>query len=246
MGDALKSYEEIYQKVIEIKRNHFAGKEIWFRGQGVESYFLKPSLLRSGKGIKIEEELYREYCKLASGIGLKKDTEWENLVDMQHYGIPTRLLDWTDNLNVALYFAESGAIADKNMSLYIMDPEALNRLSGKKGIPSLQDGNVELSYMRNYVHMMPFPAQYPIAVKCNYTNGRIKAQSGMFTVHGQEEFGKDILSTVLEINKSIYKINIAPEARESLKEYLGIVGINQCTIFPDIQGVARHLRDMII
>lgn len=40
-----------------------------------------------------------------AGLGLNKNSEWETLIDMQNYGVPTRLLDWMSNLGIALYFA---------------------------------------------------------------------------------------------------------------------------------------------
>lgn len=238
-----KSYQEIYNLVSEIKRSHFESKEIWFRGQGVSKYLLKPSLFRTKNGIEKEREVYYEYKRLAAGIGLNRDNEWETLIDMQHYGVPTRLLDWTSNLGIALYFACTSSINDNHMSLYIMNPLELNSLSGKKGIPILPNDAMGLSYIDNYVDKIPFPARYPIAVKCDNINSRVKAQSGMFTIHGDEDNEEeiDIITAILDKKSSIYKIEICPEAYDSIKEYLDITGIKDYTIFPDIQGIARHL-----
>lgn len=240
-----KSYQEIYDLVLEIKRSHFENDEIWFRGQGVNTYLLKPSLLRIKNGKEKEKTIFIEYKRLVKGIGLSKNSEWETLIDMQHYGVPTRLLDWTSNLGIALYFASTSAIDEQPMALYIMNPIELNALSGKKGIPVLPNDAMGLSYVMNYIDQNPFPATYPIAVKCDNVNSRVKAQSGMFTIHGdEEEFAEiDIITNLLDKKSSIYKIEISIEALDSIKEYLDITGIKDYTIFPDIQGIAAHLRN---
>lgn len=240
------SYQEIYNKVLEIKHTYFEDTEVWFRGQGVNKYLLKPSLFRTMNGIIKEKEIFIEYKRLAAGIGLNRESEWETLIDMQHYGVPTRLLDWTSNFGVALYFALTSSFDDYPMSLYIMNPIELNKLSGKDGIPILPNNPMGLSYIKNYIDKEPFPAIYPIAVKCNNINNRVKNQSGMFTLHGKEDNEKDIdiITTILDKKNSIYKIDISLDAKNSIKEYLDITGINDYTIFPDIQGIARHISGL--
>lgn len=49
------SYQEIYNIVSDIKQKYFGKNEIWFRGQGVSTYFLKPSLFRTENGIEKEK-----------------------------------------------------------------------------------------------------------------------------------------------------------------------------------------------
>lgn len=240
-----KSYQEIFNLVSEIKHSHFEGKEIWFRGHGSSKYLLKPSLMRTGKGIDKEKQLFSEFKRLSTNIGASYTNEWNALVDMQHYGIPTRLLDWTNNLGVSLYFAASSSVLHSPMSLYIMDPLELNKLSGKKGIPVLPNETMGLSYIKNYVDRDPFPARYPIAAKCDSINQRVKAQSGMFTIHGDEENENDIIATILDKKSAIYRIDISLDAIPSLNDYFDICGIKDYTIFPDIQGIASHLRGIL-
>ena len=240
-----KSYQEIFNLVSEIKHSHFEDKEIWFRGHGSSEFLLKPSLLRTVRGVDKEMELFSEFKRLSTGIGAVYSNEWHALIDLQHYGIPTRLLDWTNNLGVALYFAVSSSVLHSPMSLYIMDPMELNKLSKKKGIPILPDDTMGLFYIKNYVEKDPFPAQYPIAVKCDSLNSRIKAQSGMFTIHGDEENANDIITTMLDKKSAIYRIDISSEAISSLNDYFTFSGIHDYTIFPDIQGIASHLRGIL-
>lgn len=242
-----RSYEEIYKFVSVIKQKYFKNAEIWFRGQGSNQYLLKPSLFRTRAGIDREKEIFNEYKMLTSRMNFKSNSEWETLINMQHYGIPTRLLDWTNNLGVALYFAATSSTQDVPMCLYIMNPIELNKLSSKKGIPTLPSDTMGLSYIENYVNKVPFPARYPIAVKCEYVNDRVWMQSGIFTIHGDEENQKDIdiIETILDKQSAIYKIDIAPEAYDSLLNYFDISGIKNYTIFPDMQGIVGYLNNKI-
>jgi hypothetical protein len=176
---------------------------------------------------------------------LGRDNEWETLINMQHYGVPTRLIDWTDNLGIALYFAVKSSVEDYPMSLYIMNPLELNKLSSKNGIPNLPNENMGLSYVTNYINREPYPSRYPIAVKCNWINERIWAQSGMFTVHGDERNDEEIISVVLDNKSAIYKIDIAVEAYNSLDEYFEISGLKDYKIFPDIQGIVKYINSTI-
>src|SRR4051794_39177128 len=75
-------------------------REIWFRGHAQNSYELRPSLLRSVKGLAVEPQLFLHYRALRPELG-----HWETLFQMQHHSVPTRLLDWTTDLATALYFA---------------------------------------------------------------------------------------------------------------------------------------------
>lgn len=244
----VNSYEEIYSIVSIIRSNFFNSDEIWFRGQGDSSFFLKPSLLRLKNGIKREKELFIEYKRLAAGINMSRDNDWETVIDMQHYGVPTRLLDWTSNLGTALYFALSSSMENGTMALFLLNPIKLNRLSDISEIPILPPYNTqEFSYIKKYIDKKGEIGKYPIAAKSSYFNSRVKAQSGMFTIHGDEEYGAeiDIVSRSLKKDNVIYKIEISQKAIESIRKYFEISGINDYMIFPDIEGIARYLRGWI-
>jgi hypothetical protein len=79
-----------------------------FRGAGDASFNLRSSLGRRGDhGKLIELPMLRNFRKYAEPGELTTTSEWGVMAIAQHYGMPTRLLDWTTNPNVALHFATS-------------------------------------------------------------------------------------------------------------------------------------------
>jgi hypothetical protein len=77
-----------------------------FRGAGDASFDLKSSLGRLGDhGARIETAILRSFRKYAEPGELTSTTVWEVMAIAQHYGMPTRLLDWSTNPNVAMHFA---------------------------------------------------------------------------------------------------------------------------------------------
>src|SRR5207248_677655 len=104
------SLPQYMQLVLSLQRR--AGHPLWFRGNGRNQFKLVPTLYRhpnkksEGELRKLERELmarFRQRSIPYHSRDLRDD--WDALFFMQHYGVPTRLLDWTENPLVALHFA---------------------------------------------------------------------------------------------------------------------------------------------
>jgi len=187
-----------------------------------------------GKGK--EEILFNEYERSAMRFHDRRTNDWEILIDMQHYGIPTRLMDWTDVLGVALAFTLYDTRDDcENSAFYVLDPVALNSLSGLREVKRAPN-DADFKYKSIYWHGQPFMPVLPIAIDCMFQNDRIAAQSGTFTVHGTDAAPIDE-----QASKAIRKIVLAPSAKPEAREFLEYANLNAFSIYPDVIGMARHI-----
>src|ERR1700751_2188263 len=111
MAEAINSKESrnhwnFFLENINQSKEALGSQEVlWYRGQADYDYKLIPSLLRMKNGLSREKFLFQEYKRAAIWFQDKRETDWETLFDMQHYWIPTRLLDWTEVLGIAIAFA---------------------------------------------------------------------------------------------------------------------------------------------
>jgi hypothetical protein len=95
-------------------------EECFYRGHADSSWALLPTLHRvtlpAKPGTKkeatlrrtLEHDLFFEFQARARELHTMNLSQWDILFFMRHHGVPTRLLDWTESLGVALFFALDG------------------------------------------------------------------------------------------------------------------------------------------
>ncbi|HEX8920688.1 MAG TPA: FRG domain-containing protein, partial [Pyrinomonadaceae bacterium] len=234
------SVVEFIQLVLSIKESWYPdgrGPDLWFRGVKDARFELLPGAYFRPKCNEQSIVLFFR-SQSPSLLPREPSDDWEWYYLMQHYGIPTRLLDWTENPLSALYFALEVEAPGSSPCVWVIDPLSLNRLSGINNI-LLPYPNTDLDYWlpdncgrhRNVHTFEPdnlFPDNSkPLAIYPKRHNPRIVAQRGVFTVHGMDEtpINKLPLTDEAEQDSRIAKIVFDPQVKAYLNQHLWILGI---------------------
>jgi hypothetical protein len=131
-------------------------------------------LYRFDQGIESERLLFQKFRQMSLRVIPKRANDWETLFDMQHYGLPTRLMDWSSNLGIATFFAARYNRHRTNAAIYILDPLTLNQHSRIDRIPLLPE-DTYLDYRSIFWEKRPYAPIYPIAVEPIFSNDRMLA-----------------------------------------------------------------------
>ena len=158
--------------------------------------------------------------------------KWELLALAQHHGLPTRLLDWTYSAFVALWFAvnKTAPTVEKGKDygvVWLLKTQP-------KDFKSKNDS--------------PFSNNDTKIFRPNVISRRISAQSGVFTVHKYIDNNPTLEHDVVRFDAHrgfkdrLIKIKIPHAYFPDLRNKLNIAGINASTVFPDIDGLCKHLE----
>jgi len=234
-------WEQFLEDVQQARNELGDPSTVWYRGHSNASWPLIPSLLRIKHGLQNEQALFQEFKRSATRLFAKRDSDWELLFDMQHYGIPTRLLDWSEILGVSVAFIlHTDYGADQDSALFVLNPAALNESSGINEIKSLPDDG-EFDYKSIYWHKRPFAALHPIAVRPPLQSERLFAQRGVFTIHGNSTAALE-----KQCPLAIRKVTLPAVAKSGARRFLEYANLDEYAIYPDILGMSRHIVRKIL
>ncbi|MBY0008805.1 FRG domain-containing protein [Priestia aryabhattai] len=247
-------------------------KEWIFRGQCSVEWEIETSLYRECKKflnnfnnencIKVEKNMYEEFCssyKLYSPTSIEKapiestETEWMKerngiLAMMQHYGTPTRFLDWTFSPYVATFFALDGANSD--FCIYALKSK------------SLEEANIVMIGRNNAAERHKHSAfrkdykKTPFLYSCEpfEKHERIRRQQGLFLV--PSVIDKTINEILLEsygiedgklgTEEIAYKLIFSKDHLQEWWARLKHMGITHETIYPGLDGFCKSLKLSII
>lgn len=236
----MKAWNDFLAEVKQAESELGNPREVWYRGHSQESWELVPSLLREDDWESKEKELFLEFSKIASPLFDKRANDWETLFDMQHYWIPTRLLDWTTVMGVGIAFIlHADYSGSENSALFILDPLSLNRLSGRDVINLPEDK--KFAYKTMYWEHNPVRIERPVAVRPSHQSDRLRAQKGMFTVHGTKESGFESCAS-----ECYRKVILSSDAKLEARDFLKWANLDEYTIYPDIVGMSQHIKRKVL
>jgi hypothetical protein len=228
-----------------------------FRGQSKAKWDLEDSLSRLLKPISymqapldVEQWAYRKFMNQAhlflDPCGLPEEKSllaWWGL--MQHFGCPTRLLDWTASPFVATYFAvvenenEPGAVWAFDGAAVIDGPTQADVPKARETLSTKDVWNVFWGEKQiDFVHSFILKRHNP----------RIVSQQAAFTVCGTipREHGEMIMNSCNGLAKCpLSKIVIDPRLKEVALRRLMKMNITANTLFPGLDGLGRSINEMI-
>lgn len=139
------------------------------------------------------------------------DIEW--LAIGQHHGLITRMLDWSQNLFVAAYFATEKGNIKQTARIYC--------------VPEFKE------YDADFTPIHPFSIEVPYMYRPPHISARIPAQHAIFTLHAQPDKALQV--------KNLQILDIPGEHCIKIKRMLDAAGFNRASLFPDLDGLGEHL-----
>lgn len=237
----MSAWNEFLEQVRTAEAELGSPREIWYRGHSNHTWQLTPSLFRESNWESKEKELFLEFTKTASRLFERRISDWETLFDMQHYWIPTRLLDWTTVMGVAIAFILHSDYSDaEDSALFVLDPVALNRISGRDDVINVPEDK-SFDYKTIYWEKRPVQIERPLAIRPGHQSDRLRAQKGTFTVCGTVDYGFEMAAS-----KCFRKIILPSAAKAEARDFLKWANLDEYTIYPDIVGMAYHIKRKIL
>ncbi|NOR69605.1 MAG: FRG domain-containing protein [Methylomarinum sp.] len=257
------------------------GYTLFYRGHSDDSYESVPSVFREIKnGSSVgtyadkEDTLFKNMVIQCPQEFVGCSSTLEYLVKMQHYGLPTRLLDLTTNPLVALYFSccshygtgkvgRNGEVLvyevpDEDIKFFNSDTAAVigNLAKMPRNFEYLKDKGrflheiqAEKPYFKDGINVKHLNSVQ--CVKAKLDNRRITQQSGAFFIFGM----KNTITQPAEIpypylckrdNNTPVSIGVSQAGKKVMLSELSELSISEASLFPEIDSVARYLKNEVV
>ena len=214
----------------------------WWRGHVRRDWRLVPSVLRE-RGPRYEFNVAQRFhakarTRYANCPPENDKAGWMFL--MQHYGLPTRILDWSESLSVGLYFAVNELEYDNEPGcLWGLDPSELNHAQNNtRGIFGYADPRVTAVFSMGFREPNPRNVHPTFAIGAKEVDMRMLIQQSVFTIHGNSTALEDLSNR----ESFLQRIEIPAKLKPSLRGVLNFLGIRESYLFPDLEHLANELK----
>ena len=250
-----------------IHRPHFI-----YRGHSDWQYELLPGIFRwhklpQGRGVStysqlefnILEDFISEACLFIKNVPADDVVVWLEIA--QHFGVPTRLLDFTENPLVALYFACTGS-PQKDACVWIINEPAYNKkffseesliltARSKQVISKIVTEEIIYQDFRPHYGNMNY-IQYPWIYKPHYREERMHLQESIFMLWGANRGPFTADTSEMEYmstgaienaeNGVICAVSVPAASKRELLNALDLCGINEKFIYPGLDGIGKYIN----
>lgn len=252
-GDLVESVEELIAAIRSQSAEWPSAHPRWFRGEPAVNTRLTPKLYRI-MPYPNENQLLQNFRAMAPSFTNSAPArgdidQWLCLA--QHFSLQTRLLDWTESALVATHFA----LRSDHPVVWILNPIELNALSasnpqsgvGELPLPWHQSrspsvvniGNINI---RGAWENDGVGVPLPVAFVPTHVHPRMAAQRSRFTVWGQDKRSlQDLITDAI-----LKRIPLDPVQKTQFQRDLRILGIQEASVFPDLDGLARELLEAAV
>jgi len=259
---------------IEVKDDH----TLFYRGHASSAFIPLPTVFRhqgddakKDRFVVREEQLFHNLVTRCPEEFSNCSSTFDYLVKMQHYGLPTRLLDITSNPLVALYFACCSLIPKSshdsssksaqvliyqvpNREIKYYNSDTVSVVSNLSRMEAGFDFNLSDEDKERFLHTIQAEKPYfknkirpndlnsVVCVKPKLDNRRIVKQSGAFFLFGMGKAKTDSIRIHDRYRPEIKHIEIPRHSKSNLLKELETLSISEATLFPEIDNVARFLK----
>jgi hypothetical protein len=251
----IKSIDALLDTIERIA--HQTPVPLWYRGQRDASWGVQPSLWRPGQHGRYtlaDERNFTHRFRTRATIRYPGFPRYDDhagwLSLMQHYGLPTRLLDWSRSPLIAAYFALEAYLDTRetlratDAAIWVLAPHRLNQIYADTTVtPALSSGVcsqlVRQAFLNDSLEAHARSATVVIAAMATETDLRMFVQQGCFTVHSPDvpsleadSFSEDFL----------WRLLIPRELVHRFARQVDRLGFRNGDLFPDLEHLADELK----
>lgn len=239
----IRSIGELAEAVRDLKRE--TQVRWWFRGHASIGWELRPGIHR-GYSAQQEQSMSQEF-RVRAGLRHVRVPPYSDYAGwlslMQHYGLPTRLLDWSRSPLIAAFFATEPAMPHASPGgvgeacIWALAPIVLNESQGYEPFLYPLSGQTPRDLLRP-AFLGPRSHEVIVAAMPIESDMRMVTQRGAFTIHA----GTACLDQVGGAETWLRRLVIPEDAVPRIAEELDHLGVGLSDLFPDLGNLARELK----